>query len=59
MFYKHHSSSLLWLYLGNSQMSVYRTIGPTLVVYCEFESKYMCRSALVRELLCNNSLSVG
>ena len=23
--------SLLWLYLGNSQVSVYRTIGPTLV----------------------------
>ena len=22
---------LLWLYLGNSQVSVYRTIGPTLV----------------------------
>ena len=22
-----------WLYLGNSQVSVYRTIGPTLVVY--------------------------
>ena len=25
--------SLLWLYLGNSQVSVYRTIGPTLVFY--------------------------
>ena len=25
--------SLLWLNLGNSQMSVYRTIGPTLVFY--------------------------
>ena len=25
--------SLLWLYLGNSQVSVYRTIGPTLVCY--------------------------
>ena len=24
--------SLLWLYLGNSQVSVYRTIGPTLVI---------------------------
>ena len=24
--------SLLWLYLGNSQVSIYRTIGPTLVV---------------------------
>ena len=24
--------SLLWLYLGNSQVSVYRTIGPTLVL---------------------------
>ena len=23
--------SLLWLYLGNSQVSIYRTIGPTLV----------------------------
>ena len=23
--------SLLWLYLGNSQVSVYKTIGPTLV----------------------------
>ena len=26
--------SLLWLYLGNSQVSVYRTIGPTLVFNC-------------------------
>ena len=26
--------SLLWLYLGNSQVSVYRTIGPTLVIRC-------------------------
>ena len=25
------SGSLLWLYLGNSQVSIYRTIGPTLV----------------------------
>ena len=25
--------SLLWLYLGNSQVSVYRTIGPTLVLF--------------------------
>ena len=25
--------SLLWLYLGNSQVSVYRTNGPTLVIY--------------------------
>ena len=25
--------SLLWLYLGNSQVSVYRTIGPTLVKF--------------------------
>ena len=25
--------SLLWLYLGNSQVSVYRTIGPTLVMF--------------------------
>ena len=24
---------LLWLYLGNSQLSVYRTIGPTLVLW--------------------------
>ena len=24
--------SLLWLHLGNSQVSVYRTIGPTLVL---------------------------
>ena len=31
--------SLLWLYLGNSQVSVYRTIGPTLVFFlfvCSF-----------------------
>ena len=27
--------SLLLLYLGNSQVSVYRTIGPTLVIYEE------------------------
>ena len=38
MFYKHHSSSLLWLYLGNSQVSVDRTIGPTLVL--QFLAKY-------------------
>ena len=25
--------SLLWLYLGNSQVNVYRTIGPTLVFF--------------------------
>ena len=24
-----------WLYLGNSQVSVYRTIGPTLVFKCQ------------------------
>ena len=24
--------SLLWLYLGNCQVSIYRTIGPTLVL---------------------------
>ena len=29
---------LLWLYLGNSQVSVYRTIGRTLVVY--FSGQY-------------------
>ena len=30
---QHYAScfSLLWLYLGNSQVSVYRTIGPTLI----------------------------
>ena len=28
--------SLLWLYLDNSQVSVYRTIGPTLVLgFCD------------------------
>ena len=26
-----------WLYLGNSQVSVYRTIGPTLVITCKYE----------------------
>ena len=26
---------MLLLYLGNSQVSVYRTIGPTLVVICD------------------------
>ena len=32
IFYSNASCfSLLWLYLGNSQVSVYRTIGPTLV----------------------------
>ena len=28
--------SLLWLYLGNSQVSVYRTIGPTLVLFLDY-----------------------
>ena len=32
---------MLWLYLGNSQVSVYRTIGPTLVLNC-FSSKHLC-----------------
>ena len=27
---------LPWLYLGNSQVSVYRTIGPTLVFTCNY-----------------------
>ena len=32
-FYRNASCfSLLWLYLGNSQVSVYRTDGPTLVI---------------------------
>ena len=32
IFYSNASCfSLLWLYLGNSQVNVYRTIGPTLV----------------------------
>ena len=26
-----------WLYLGNSQVSVYRTIGPTLVAACDLK----------------------
>ena len=34
IFYSNASCfSLLWLYLGNSQVSVYGTIGPTLVFY--------------------------
>ena len=28
--------SLLWLYLGNSQVSVYRTIGPNLVLFLDY-----------------------
>ena len=35
--------SLLWLYLGNSQVSVYRTIGPTLVYhYLKMIRKTLC-----------------
>ena len=33
--------SLLWLYMGNSQVSVYRTIGPTLVVFKFSRSLYL------------------
>ena len=29
--------SLLWLYLDNSQVRVYRTIGPTLVSFCQIK----------------------
>ena len=32
-------TAMLWLYLGNSQVSVYRTIGPTLVMsYWQYKS---------------------
>ena len=39
--------SLLWLYLGNSQVSVYRTIGPTLVsilISCLLETRIKCKN---------------
>ena len=32
---------LLWLYLGNSQVSVYRTIGSTLVIPLSRSSQYL------------------
>ena len=38
--------SLFWLYLGNSQVSVYRTIGPTLVLI--FEPRLQTRTASMR-----------
>ena len=31
--------SLLWLHLGNSQVSNYRTIGPTLVAYAKTKAQ--------------------
>ena len=38
--------SLFWLYLGNSQVSVYRTIGPTLVLI--FAPRFQTRTASMR-----------
>ena len=36
--------SLFWLYLGNSQVTVYRTIGPTLI----FAPRLQARTASMR-----------
>ena len=40
--------SLLCLYLGNSQVSVYRTIGPTLVFYLFSLQLVLCRVAALK-----------
>ena len=39
--------SLLWLYLGNSQVSIYRTIGPTLVFTFVTKFQENCRSWII------------
>ena len=33
---KCYKNLLLWLYLTNSQVSVYRTIGPLVIIFCYF-----------------------
>ena len=47
---------LLLLYLGNSQVSVYRTIGPTLVVFLDTQKK---RTWLQHCLLLHSKVLAG